>query len=131
MHRDADRPRLVRNGARNRLANPPRRVCREFVTAAVLKFVHRLHQADVSFLNQVEELQSAIRVLLRDRDHQAQVRFNQLPLRLLRVHIALDHLALRALELGDDDARLFLQLFEVDLAVLLLPAVFLPQLFAA
>jgi hypothetical protein len=35
------------------------------------------------FLNQVEELQAAVRVLLRDRDHEAEVGFDQLLLGLL------------------------------------------------
>src|SRR3989454_6838232 len=68
VDRDADGPRLVRDRAGDRLADPPRRIRRELVAAAVLELVDRFHQADVAFLNQVEELQSAVRVLLRDRD---------------------------------------------------------------
>src|SRR6188474_140302 len=70
VDRDADGPRLVGNRAGDGLADPPRRVGREFVTAAVLEFVDRLHQPDVAFLNQVEELQPAVRVFLGDRDDQ-------------------------------------------------------------
>src|SRR5215213_2114344 len=62
VHRDADRARLVGDRARNRLADPPRRIGREFVAAAVLEFIDRLHQPDIAFLDQVEELQAAIRV---------------------------------------------------------------------
>jgi hypothetical protein len=120
VHRDADGPRLVRDGAGNRLADPPGRIGREFVTAAVLKLVHRLHQADVAFLDQVEELQSAVGVLLRDRHDQPKVGLDQLALGALRVHVALDHLALGALQVGDGDAGVGLDALEVRPAVLLL-----------
>src|SRR6185312_4571835 len=72
VDRDADRARLVGDGAGDRLADPPRRVGRELVAAAVLELVDRLHQADVALLNQVEELQAAIGVLLGDRDDEAE-----------------------------------------------------------
>ena len=130
VHRNTDGARLVGNRARDRLANPPRRIGGELVPATVFELVHRLHQADVAFLNQVEELQSAVRVLLRDGDHQSKVGFNQLPLRLLGVHVALDHLALRALQFDDRNARIALDLFEVDFAVLLLAPILLLQLLA-
>src|SRR5215469_13862244 len=130
VHRDADRSCLVRNRARNRLAYPPRRVRRELVAAAVLEFVHRLHQADVAFLNQVEKLQSAVGVLLRDRHNESEVRLDQLALRLLGVHVALDHLALGALQLRNRDTRIDLDLLEIDLAILLLAAILLFQFLA-
>jgi hypothetical protein len=78
MWTDPDRSRLIRDRAGDRLPNPPRRVGRELVAAAVLELVDRLHQPDVAFLNQVEELQAAIGVFLRNRDHQAEVGFDQL-----------------------------------------------------
>ena len=130
VHRDADGPGLVRNGAGDGLANPPGCVGRELVAAAVFKLVHGLHEADVALLNQVEELEAAVGVLFGDGDHQAQVGFDQFALGLVRVHVALDHLALGALQLNDGDARVGLDLFEIGLAVFLLPAVLLLQLFA-
>src|SRR5215203_4334913 len=45
---------LIRNCARDRLPNPPGRVCREFEPALVVKFVSGLHEADVSLLDKVE-----------------------------------------------------------------------------
>ncbi len=105
VHRDTDGARLVGNRAGDRLANPPRCIGRELVAAAILELVHRLHQADVAFLNQVEELQSAIRVLLRNRNHESKVGFDQLALGLLGIHVALNHLALRALQFGNGNAR--------------------------
>ena len=73
VHRDADGPSLVGDGARDRLADPPRGVGAELVAALVLELVHRLHEADVPLLNEVEELQAAVRVLLGDADHKAKV----------------------------------------------------------
>src|SRR5690349_23520891 len=66
VDRDADGARLVGDGARDRLPDPPGRVGRELVAAPVLELVDRLHQADVAFLNQIEELQTAVRVFLGD-----------------------------------------------------------------
>ena len=84
VHGDADRAGLVGDRARDRLADPPGGVGRELVAALVLELVDGLHQADVAFLDQVEELQPAVRVLLRDRDDQPQVRLDELALGLMR-----------------------------------------------
>jgi len=130
VHRNTDGAGLIGDGARDGLANPPGGVGGELVTAAVLELVHGLHQADVAFLNQIEELQAAIGVLLGNRDHQAQVGFNQLALGLLGIHVALNDLALRALQVGNGESGFLFELFEVGLAVLLLAAVFLLELFA-
>ena len=130
MHRDANGAGLVGDGAGNGLANPPRGVGRELVAAAVLELVDGLHQADVALLNEVEELQAAVGVLFGDGDDQAQVGFDQLALGLLGVHVALDHLALGALELDDGDAGVALDFFEIGPAVFLLAAILLLQLLA-
>ena len=99
VHRDADGARLIGDGAGDGLANPPGGVGRELVAAAVFELVHRLHQADVAFLDQVQELQAAVGVLLGDGDHQAQVGLDQLALGLRGIHVALDDVALGALQL--------------------------------
>ncbi len=125
VHRDADGAGLIGDGAGDGLANPPGGVGGELVAAAVFEFVDGLHQADVALLNQVEELEAAVGVLFGDGDDQAQVGFDQLALGLLGVHVALDHLALGALQLDDEDAGVDLDFFQVGLAVLLLAAVLL------
>ena len=79
MHGNADRARLVGNRPGDRLPNPPRGVGAELVAAAVFVFIDCPHQAGVSFLNQVEETQSAIAVLLGDGNHQPQVPAGELP----------------------------------------------------
>src|SRR5947208_7137170 len=99
VDRDTNGSRLVRDRAGDRLADPPGRVGRELVAAAVLELVDRLHQADVPFLNQIEELEAAGRAFLRDRHDQAEVGFDQLLLRLLRLVLALDNRGERLLQL--------------------------------
>jgi hypothetical protein len=82
VHRDADGARLVGDRAGDGLADPPRGVGRELVAALVLELVDGLHEADVALLDQVEELQAAVRVLLGDRHDEAQVGLDQLALGL-------------------------------------------------
>ena len=129
VHRDADGAGLVRDGAGDGLTDPPGGVGREFVTATVLELVDGLHEADVALLNEVEELEAAVGVLLRDGDDEAKVGLDELALGALGVHVALDHLALGALEVGDGDAGVGFDALEVDAAVLLLTLVLLAQLF--
>ena len=49
----------------------------------VIKLVHRPHQADVAFLDEIQERQPAVDVFLGDADHQAQIRLDHAPLGLL------------------------------------------------
>ena len=51
MYRNADGPRLVRDGPGYRLPDPPRRVGRELVSLGIVKFVHGSDQACVSLLD--------------------------------------------------------------------------------
>src|SRR5690348_3163913 len=131
VHRNADGAGLVGNGARNGLPDPPRGVSRELVAAAVFELVHRLHQADVPFLDQVEELQPAVGVLLGNGDHQAQIGLDELALGLVGVNIALDDFALRALQFLVADAGFGLQLLHVGAELARLPPEFLLLVLAA
>src|ERR1700722_10544137 len=131
VHRDANRTRLISDGAGNRLPNPPRGIRGKFVATAVFEFVHGFHQADVAFLNQVEELQTAVGVFLGDGNHQAEVGLDQLALGLLRVHVALDDLALSALELLKRHAGFQFQLFHFAANGTRLAPVFFFLFFAA
>ena len=81
----ADRARLVRQRARDRLADPPGRVGRELVAAPPVELLDRPDQAQRALLDQVEERQALVAVVLRDRDDQAQVRLDH---PLLRLHVA-------------------------------------------
>ena len=83
MHRNADRSCLIGNGARDRLPDPPGRICREFVSLCIVELVHRADQARVALLNEVEDMQAAAGILLRNGDDKAQVCLGQLVLGLL------------------------------------------------
>src|SRR5262245_27549546 len=96
VDRDADRPRLVRDGPRDRLPDPPRRIRGELEALLEVELLDRTAQADVALLDQVQERHAAPDVLLRDRDDQPQVRGGQL---LARVAPDLDQLALAVREL--------------------------------
>ena len=65
---------------RDRLAYPPGRIGRELKAPAVVKLLGRAYEAEGALLNQVEERQSLVAVVLGDRDHQAQVGLDHLPL---------------------------------------------------
>ena len=131
VHRDADGARLIGDGAGDRLPNPPRGIGGELVAAAVFELVDGFHQADVAFLNQVEELQAAVGVLFRDRNHQTEVGLDQLALGLLGVHVALDDLALRALDLLEQQSGFGFELFDFAADGSGLAAVFFFLVFAA
>src|SRR5665213_1096257 len=83
VNRNADRAGQVRDRAGNGLADPPGCVGREFVAALVIEFVDGPHEADVAFLDQIQELQAAVGVLLPNRYHQTQVGLDQLGLGVL------------------------------------------------
>src|SRR5258708_36440353 len=101
MHGDADGFCLIRNAAADRLPDPPRGVGGELVAAAILELVDPLHQADIAFLDQVEELQAAVGVFLGNRDDEAQVRLHHLLLGLARLALALLHHVHDVAELAD------------------------------
>src|SRR3984957_2275063 len=131
VHRDANGAGLISNCAGDGLPNPPRGVGGKFVATAVFEFVHGFHQADVAFLNQVEELQAAVGIFLGDRYDETKIGLDQFALGLLRVHVALDNLALRALELLERHAGFNLQLFHFGANGTRLAAVLFLLFFAA
>jgi hypothetical protein len=116
MHRDADGARLVGDRASDGLANPPGGIGRELVAAAVFELVHRLHQADVAFLDQVEELQATVGVLLGDGDHQAQVGLDHLFLGSAGFGLTDGHAAVDVLDVGNAEAGFLLQVHQLLLA---------------
>src|SRR5215813_12299180 len=68
MYWNADCTCLIGNRAGNRLTNPPGGIGTEFVAALVLELIDGLHQANIAFLDQVEKLETPVRVLLGDTD---------------------------------------------------------------
>ena len=109
MHRNTNRTGLVGNRARNRLANPPRGVGRKLVTAAIFELIHGLHQADVAFLNQIQELKTTVGVFLRDRNDETKIGFDELALRLVGFALADRQRVVNASKLFDRDAGFFFE----------------------
>ena len=74
---NADRARVVGNGARDGLTDPPRRVGAELEAAPPVEFLDRAQQPEVALLDQVDQRHAAVRIAPRDADHQAQVGVGQ------------------------------------------------------
>src|SRR5215470_179521 len=109
VHGDANGAGLVGDGAGDGLADPPCGVGGALVTAAVLELVHGLHKADVAFLDQVQELEPAVRVLLGDGDDEAEVGLHHLLLGPRRLHLAGADVLDDALEIVGARLRVFLR----------------------
>src|SRR5581483_9151167 len=118
VHRDTNGAGLIGDRAGDGLANPPGGVGGELVAASILELLDRLHETDVAFLNQVEELQSAVSVLLGDRDDEAEVGDDQLLLGLIGFFFAGADLADRLLQLIVRGAVERLELDELFLVLL-------------
>ncbi|MCY1177488.1 hypothetical protein D9M73_177980 [compost metagenome] len=118
MHRNTDGAGLVGDRPGNGLTDPPGGIGRELVAATVFELVHGLHQADVAFLDQVEELQAAVGVLLGDGDHQTQVGFDQLFLRPASLGLTDGHTAVDVLDLVDGQFDFFFEIHQLLLVAL-------------
>ncbi len=70
---------MIRNGALNRLADPPRRVRRELVATAPVELLDGAVEAERSLLNQIEERHAQAAIALCDRDDKAEVRLDHAP----------------------------------------------------
>ena len=70
VHRDADGAGLVGHRAGDRLPDPPRGIGGELVTLCVVELFDRTDQAEVAFLDEVQERHAAARVTLGQRHHQ-------------------------------------------------------------
>jgi hypothetical protein len=75
---------VVQDVTKNVGSNPPSRVARELHTLVRVILPHRLHEADVAFLNQVEDVLVRLAIVVGDLDDQSQVRCDQ-PLRRFEV----------------------------------------------
>ena len=76
MNGQTDRTRLIHDGTFDRLANPPGGVGREAETTLGIEFFQCMHQADVAFLDQVEQSHAAIDVMLGNVHDEAQIVFD-------------------------------------------------------
>ena len=113
MHRNTDGARLIRDRAGDGLPDPPCRIGREFVAAAVFELIDRLHQADIAFLNEIKELQATVSVFFGDRDHEAQIRLDHFLLGLTCFLLALLNLVHDAAEFADVEADILADLRHV------------------
>ena len=73
MNRDPNGSGLIGDGSCDGLTNPPCGIGGKFVASAVFKFIHGLHQANVTFLDQIQKLQSSVRIFFGNGDDKAQV----------------------------------------------------------
>ena len=116
VNRHADGASLIGDGACDGLANPPGRVRGEFITATPLEFVGATHQANVAFLDEIEELQSAVGVFLGDGNDQSKISFRQFALGLLGVGFATNNDGKSTLQAGGSDFVRFFQIGALLLA---------------
>ena len=77
MHRDTDGAGLIRNGAGDGLADPPRCIGGELEALGMVKLFNRFDQTQVTFLDQVQELHAAAHIALCNGNYQTQVGFAQ------------------------------------------------------
>ena len=86
VDRQPDRSTLVGERARYCLTDPPRRVGRKLVAELVVELLDRADQAEVAFLDQVQQRHAGLRVVAGDRHDEPEVRLDQL---LLGLFVAL------------------------------------------
>ena len=48
-----------------------------FVSLSIFEFLDRLDEPDIAFLDEIEEVQTAIRIFLGDRNHESQIRLDE------------------------------------------------------
>src|SRR5699024_10061816 len=95
MNRDSYRPGLIRYCSCNSLTDPPCGIGAEFISFAVVEFLHGFNKTQVSFLDQVKEKHSTANIPFRDTYNETEIGFCQT---LLRLFIPLLH-TLRELDL--------------------------------
>ena len=83
MDGKADRATLLCECARDGLLDPPRRIGRELEAHRVVELLDGADEAEVPFLDEVEEWDVGACVVPRDRHHEPQVRLDELALRRL------------------------------------------------
>ena len=77
VDRNADGPGLVRDGTGDGLANPPGGIGGELVSLGIVKLLHRLDQAQVPLLNQIQEEHPPAHVAFGNGDHQTEIGLRQ------------------------------------------------------
>ena len=75
VNRDPNGTRLVCNGTSDGLTNPPSSIGRELEPFGIVKLINGLHQAHISFLDQIQKLHSTTYVTFRNGYNQTKVGF--------------------------------------------------------
>src|SRR5215208_6187159 len=78
VERHANRPTLARERRQDRLPDPPHRVRDELDTLVGVELTRSGEQPDVPLADQVDQREAAVLVLLRHRDHEAEVPLHEL-----------------------------------------------------
>src|SRR5215213_3138688 len=100
MDRDTDDAAIVGNRTSHCLPDPPRGVRAELEAAPPVELLDGAKEAEVTFLDQVDQGHPAVGVASRDAHHQAQVCGAQvIPSPLTLLHHAFQLFALAAVEL--------------------------------
>ena len=118
MDRNTNCSGLVSNRSRNSLTNPPCGISRELISAAVFELINSLHQADVAFLNQIQELQPAVGVLLSNRNHQTKVSLGHFTLSFSSLSLTSRHLVVNVLQILQRQCYSILNILQLLLEVL-------------
>ena len=114
VHRDADGAGLVGDGAGDGLTDPPGGVGGELVALGVVKLLYGLDKAQVTLLDEVQELHATAHITLGDGDNQTQVSLGQA---LLGTLALLDGLIELSQDLGGDLLTGLLQLGQLLLGL--------------
>ena len=69
--------RLLSEGLKDRLANPPYSIRDELETARFIEFLRCFDESEIAFVNKVRKTKSLILILFRNRNDEAQIRANQ------------------------------------------------------
>ncbi len=73
MHRHPNGAGLIRQRAGDPLTDPPRRIGAELEAAPVVESLRRFHQADITFLDEIQKAHATSVVVLGDVHDQAQI----------------------------------------------------------
>ena len=77
VHRNVNGARVLGNGAADGLTNPPGGIGTETEAPFVVKFLRGSHKANISFLDQIQERETLVRVAFSDAHDEAQVSFDE------------------------------------------------------
>ena len=77
VHRNANSAGLVGNRSRDRLADPPGCIGRKLEALQVVELLDGSNQADIAFLDEVEQVEATANILFRHTDNQPKIGFGQ------------------------------------------------------